>query len=59
MTWKKPELYVGIGPKDVDGNYEVESKTWYFTSTVVFGSIFLILSVWYLVNVCLYRACYD
>lgn len=59
VTWKKKDLEVGIGPKDVYGNYEAESKTWYFTSTVVFGATFLIISIWYLINVCLYRSCYD
>lgn len=58
-SWTNPDLEVGIGPKEVEGNYEVESKTWFFTSSVVFGTVFLALSIWYLVNVCIYKSYYD
>ena len=59
VVWQHADIPVGIGNKKVENNYELLSKSQYAMSTVLWGAIFLIVAVWYCINVIVYKGYYD
>lgn len=58
-VWRSDTIPVGVGSKQVETNYDQYSRSMYAMSTIVWGSLFLVIAIWYAINCMVYKSYYN